>query len=529
MSPTRVLALGIDGASPQLLLRWSGEGMLPNLASLIARGRVGQTDGIAGFFVGSTWPSIHTGLSPARHGFHYQLQLKPGSYDFYHTADQGLFHGQPFWQALSEAGRRVAVLDAPLCPINHSLNGIQIVEWGGHDEIYGFLTQPASLAESIHKRYGRHPAGVKCDAIRSSASDYESFVQTLERGVDTKTQLTIDLLREGKWDFFMQVFSEAHCAGHQCWHLHDTSHPGHDAAIANTVGDPIQRVYQSIDAAIGQLLDVAGDSLIFVFSSHGMSHWYGAQFLLNEILFRLGVAQRRVTDGPPATVGSLVVSAGSWLWHQLPAPLRHQLRGLRQRFGPNESNGASMQALDVDVTRSQCFHHRHGLALGGLRLNLVGREPHGVIAPGREANALCRTLTEDLLAIVDERTGRPLISRVLRVADLYQGPHLAELPDLIVDYADEIATGSAHVNGGRGAAVRVTSPKIGVVEGINTYGRTGEHRAQGLLIAAGPGITPGALPQPISVMDLAPTWTQALGVELTDVDGTAIEGLPVAG
>jgi predicted AlkP superfamily phosphohydrolase/phosphomutase len=127
--------------------------------------------------------------------------------------------------------------------------------------------------------------------------------------------------------------------------------------------------------------------------------------------------------------------------------------------------------------------------------------------------------------VVDERSGRPLIRRVLRVSEHYQGPRLADLPDLLVDYDDSIPTGSTEVGEGEGAIVRVQSPKIGVVEGANTYGRTGEHRSQGLLVAAGPTVSPGAFARPISVLDLAPTWTRLLGVELGRVDGRAIEGL----
>ena len=85
-------------------------------------------------------------------------------------------------------------------------------------------------------------------------------------------------------------------------------------------------------------------------------------------------------------------------------------------------------------------------------------------------------------------------------------------------------TGSTQVGDGKGATVQISSPKIGVLEGANTYGRTGEHRSPGLLIAAGPEGSRGAFSRPISVLDLAPTWTRVLGVDLEQADGRAIEG-----
>ena len=55
-------------------------------------------------------------------------------------------------------------------------------------------------------------------------------------------------------------------------------------------GDPVREVYVAIDHAIGELLRAAGDDcLVIVLLSHGMCARYGAQFLLPDILVRLGV------------------------------------------------------------------------------------------------------------------------------------------------------------------------------------------------------------------------------------------------
>ncbi|HSE27426.1 MAG TPA: hypothetical protein VLA95_04300, partial [Gemmatimonadales bacterium] len=88
---------------------------------------------------------------------------------------------------------------------------------------------------------------------------------------------------------------------------------------------------------------------------------------------------------------------------------------------------------------------------------------------------------------------------------------------------DTAGTGNTLVGGGAGATVRARSPRIGVVEGANRYGRTGEHRREGIFVAVGPGIEPGTLPAPISTMDLGPTFAAAIGVRLQNVDGVAVE------
>lgn len=525
MRSTRLLVLGMDGAEPALLRKWMADGTLPNLAALSGRGFSAAIRGLPGFFIGSTWPSLYTGTTPARHGFHYQLQIRPGTYDFHRPEDSGLVDAVPFWRTLDDAGRRVAVLDVPLSPPDSSLSGMQVLEWGGHDAVYGFQARPARSAEEIRSRFGLHPAGTNCDGVRRTAADYAAFVDALVRGVNVKAEMTRHFLRQGSWDLFMQVFSESHCIGHQCWHLHDSSHPAHDASVAGAVGDPLRRVYSAIDAAIGQILEEAGDCTAFVFSSHGMGHWYGADFLLPEILHRLGVCEPSMRGEHGARHPSLARATAKWVWHGLPAPVRARLRGVRTRYAGKPSGRARGPAIAADVSRSRCFHLRNGLGTGGIRLNLAGREPDGILTPGRETEAFVRELTADLLAVTDERTGQPLIRDVIPVSEHYQGPHLGDLPDLVVEYSDAVPTGSTRVGGGEGASVRVSSPKIGAVEGSNGYGRTGEHRSQGLMMAAGPGIAVGDLAAEVSILDLAPTWTRLLGVEMETAEGRPIDVL----
>jgi predicted AlkP superfamily phosphohydrolase/phosphomutase len=518
-SPTRVLVLGIDAASPALLDAWIADGTLPNLGALVDRGIAGRTHGIDGFFIGSTWPSMYTGTNPAHHGVHYLVQIVPGTYRLHHCATGTYIHRPPFWRALSDAGRRVAILDVPLSRLDSDLNGVHVVEWGGHDSLYGFQCAPPALGEELVARYGRHPLSGDCDGDRTTAQDFRAFLDQLELGVARKLALTTDLLSRGGWDMFMQVFTEAHCTGHQCWHLHDALHPAHDPSIASALGDPLRRMYRTIDRSIGELLRTVGDdTTAIVFSAHGMSHWYGAQFLLRDILLRLGVT----TPLPaPARKGpSRAEEVARMAWRTLPVSVRGQIKGVRQRLRPARST-VREPTIPVDAASSLCFPLANGLAVGGIRLNLVGREPAGRLEPGAEADAFVRRLSEDLLAIIDERTGRPLVRRVVRAAELYEGELLDHLPDVLVEWSEAGAPGSTANAGGRAAIVRAQSPKIGVIEGANEYGRTGEHRPGGWFAAAGPGVGRGRLEREVSLMDLAPTITHLLGVELR-CDGEVI-------
>jgi predicted AlkP superfamily phosphohydrolase/phosphomutase len=515
-----VLALGVDGASPDLLERWALDGTLPHVGSLIRRGVAGRTRSLDGFFVGSTWPSFFTGVTPARHGLHYQVQLEPGSYRYHRPAEGAYVRHDSFWTALSRAGRRSAVVDVPLSRLDRGMNGIQVVEWGSHDPVFGFGTWPPALEAEITALAGAHPSGHTCDAERRTARDYQRFTDEMVRGARARAELGRHLLRKGGWDLFLLVLSEAHCAGHQCWHLHDPTHPGHDAAIAAATGDPIRRVYKAIDAAIGEILRDQHGGLVIVFSLHGMSHWFGAHFLLPELLFRLGAAAPVASPATPRDRGpsGLARTAAVQAWHALPTAVRAALRPHLRK----ESQTDPLPTIGVDPERSRCFAVGNGLATSGIRLNRIGREPRGILAPGAETDAFCAQLTGELLEIVREDTGRPLVARVLRTSELYAGDRLDDLPDLLVDWDDSTPTGSSELNGGAGSVIRASSPRIGVVEGTNRYTRTGEHRIEGFFVAAGPGIAPGRLERPVSVLDFAPTFARLLGVDLPGGDGLPV-------
>jgi predicted AlkP superfamily phosphohydrolase/phosphomutase len=181
--------------------------------------------------------------------------------------------------------------------------------------------------------------------------------------------------------------------------------------------------------------------------------------------------------------------------------------------------------LDVDPAASRCLPQPNGLAVSGIRLNLAGREPSGMVAPGVEAEALAAEVTRELLALIDERTSRPAVRRVLRTRSCYDGPWLDELPDLLVEWSDEVPTGSAALAGGRGAVVRLSSEQLGTIEGANRYARTGEHRTGGMFVAAGPGLPAGRLARVVSVLDYAPTIARLVGERLADADGIPIEEL----
>jgi predicted AlkP superfamily phosphohydrolase/phosphomutase len=521
----RVLVIGIDAGSRSLIEGWAAEGVLPNIRALMARGVVGGTDSVEGFFVGSTWPSFYTGASPAEHGIHSLSQLRPGTYLVDRCRPGEFTKREPFWNHLSRAGRRVAILDVPLSGVSPDLRGIQMVEWGSHDAVYGFRTWPRGLAREVRARFGAHPLSVSCDADHRSPAQFADFTRRLVAGVRAKAALTRHYLAAGEWDLFVQVFTEGHCAGHQCWHLHDPGAPGWEAATVAAAGDPMREVYVAIDAAIGDIVaDLDRQTRVVLLASHGMSYRVGAQFLLRDVLVRLAAAAPPPPPPPSENGPGPLAAALARGWALTPPALKRPVRAARERLRQWQDERAWPRPLPAGASEGRCFVVDNGLVVGGIRLNLAGREPQGRLTPSA-APEFCGQLSRDLLDVVDTESGRPIVARVTCTDDLYRGSSREHLPDLLVEWSDARALGSATVGAGRGASVRLTSGRIGTIEGVNRYCRSGDHRRGGLFVAVGPALEPGRMAETVSIMDFAPTITRLLDVELPAGAGRPISRL----
>jgi predicted AlkP superfamily phosphohydrolase/phosphomutase len=517
----RVVVLALDAASPHMLREWARDGTLPNVRHLMERGVSGGIRGLDGFFIGSTWPSFYTGVNPGRHGFHYQMQLAPGTYRLRPVADGEPTRVKPFWRTLSDAGRRVAVLDVPLSRLDPDINGLQVVEWGVHDDLYGFGAIPESVGSHIVEKYGLHPIGGSCDANRRTAADYVEFTDRLVQSIATKSRWTSEVLGREPWDLLIQVFSESHCVGHQCWHLHDASHPAFDTSVARAVGDPVKRVYCALDAAVGQLAATTQDATLIVMAAHGMTHWYGATFLLRDILVALGVTTP-VRAGADDDARGALSNLARRAWHSLPGQARQFIAPVRDRLQRTAAVVEQTLTRGSEAGQSRCFPISNGQGTGGIRLNVVGREPDGVLQPGRDVDEFIAKLTEELLTLTDAESARPLVDRVVRTETICSGPALEILPDLVIEWSRDRPIGSTRIGDGKGALVRARHPRLGVIQGANGYGRSGEHEPDGFFVAVGPGTPTAVLSDAVSILDFAPTICRLLGCSYEVGEGTPV-------
>lgn len=494
----KVICLAVDSAERDLVLRWSEEGVLPTFRRLQTAAARCAPEGFPGIANHGMWPSFFTAVSPARHGRYAPAQLVPGGYQDRRCGVDDVRRA-PFWSALSAAGRRVAVVNVPKAPLSEDLNGLQLADWGTHDYDFGGIRSwPPDLAAAVEARYGRDTMG-KCDHRHlGGIEDYRVFHAGLVERVRRSADFAVDTLSQGPWDLFLMAFGDSHCVGHQCWHLHDPAHQHHDPEIAAALGNPVREVYVAIDAALGRILACAGpETQVLVFVGPGMEANHTGNLLLDPILRRLEAAYDEARRTPTDVLRAA--------YNRLPMACQRPLGHWAKR--------THVATVERDRRRRLCFSVPNHSFYGAIRLNLIGREPDGRLAPGAASDALCRRLTADLLKLTNLDSGKPAVRRVIRSADVLRGEYIDTLPDLFVEWDRA------------GPIARVGSPEIGELHRPHAMRRSGDHTNHCLLYASGPGIVPGPIKAPVSIVDIAPTIAAHLGIRLDDIDGRAVPAL----
>jgi predicted AlkP superfamily phosphohydrolase/phosphomutase len=495
----RAFVLGLDGATFDILLPRVERGQMPNLASLLDRAAWGDLQSTTPPFSAQAWVSMATGKNQARHGvvdfWERTPDLAPGERRNFATSR--LIHGETLWQTVGRHGLRVGVVNVPVTYPPPAVNGYLVsglLTPQGKDD---FVYPPALREEILAQVPGYNPDPF--DPLGASAQQ----LLELEDWMEKHERVSRYLMENHPGDLFFSVIQALDHLQHLFWE-HITSPPGDDR-----LASLIDRCFRHADEIIGhrlQLLD--GRTSIFLVSDHGFGparKW----FHVNRFLLERGMLALGGSEG-----GRLTLSLARW--GLTPQRLRTLVRrvdflGLRGRMGrlARVTLGRQLEGKlvpPIDWARTKAVSGSP--ATEGIFVNLKGREIGGVVEPGEAYEALRDWLIVELSALRDPETGQPVVSAVYRREEIYEGPFLDLLPDVVFDLGDEPYLASDALVASR------------VLEPLPRDYLQGRHRSNGVFAAAGPGIREGKRFEGARIIDVAPTLLYSLGLPIPeDMDG----------
>jgi len=470
----RTIVIGVDSLDLQLVERWAAAGFLPFLASQLRDCSLVRLSTPTSVLQGALWPDLISARSPGHHGTYFLTQLTNGTYHLDRIkADR--IDAVPYYGLLDAHGVRCAVVDFPhVMPID-GFRGLHIVDWLSEFQTWQFTVQPSTRKSELETQIGiLRPTGGYGSTV-NSLEGHRDLRRKLEATVQMKSALAKDLLGRSDLDHICMVYGEAHKAGHFFWKYMDPSHPDH-VAVEPYLRDGMRDIYQLIDRHLAELAQQVTERDNFViFTEHGMQANYRGDQFVRPILERLGLCAPAnssqidadsVKAWTPGSAGGRIRAALHRLLRR--AAPESAVRKLRHRFGV---------ASRIDWSRNRVFQlptDRNSF----LRVNLRGREPAGIVAPGQEYDALLSHIESEFRALINVDTGRPAVEAVFKIHQLCPGPRVNELPDMGILWSTDapIAT--------------VESPRLGRFHLPVREERTGNHRPGGFMLARGPRIRP---------------------------------------
>ena len=235
----------------------------------------------------------------------------------------------------------------------------------------------ADIAESVGLFYTQGMAE-ETKALSAHMISRDDFVEQANIVFGEEIDIYDHLLEQYQQDgggFMFYYFSTTDQAAHMLW---------------GDFEDKLVPIYQRADAVVGHTLDtISDDTTLMVISDHGFQR-FDREVHLNTWLMDEGF----LALDDPANAG--------------PTP------GFEH----------------VDWENTQLY----AMGLNGLYFNLQGREDQGSVTP-QEREAIEAALEEKILAWVDPDTGKNVVTRLYRPADIFEGQEMEFAPDFLVGFA----------------------------------------------------------------------------------------------
>jgi predicted AlkP superfamily phosphohydrolase/phosphomutase len=223
-------------------------------------------------------------------------------------------------------------------------------------------------------------------ALNEQVLDEAAFLKQAYLIHAEREKMFFDAVEKTRRGVVVCVFDITDRLQHMFWRYLEEDHPANAGKDVEKHRDAIRELYQRMDDLVGRVMQTVDDeTLLIVMSDHGCKS------------FKRGI------------------NLNSWL---------HQNGYLALKGKPSGAEWFQ----DVDWSKTQAY----AVGLGGIYLNIVGREAQGVVPPGEAAAALKQEIRKGLQSLYDEKSDMLAVREVYDTREMYKGPYVDEAPDLIV-------------------------------------------------------------------------------------------------
>jgi predicted AlkP superfamily phosphohydrolase/phosphomutase len=508
MKPHKVMVIGLDGATLDLIRPWASSGQLPTFQELMTKGVFGELRSTIPPMTAPAWTSFMTGKNPGQHGLYDWTYRRPDSYAVSSMTASDCVE-PTLWSLLSAAGLRVCAFNVPMTYPPQPVNGLMISGLPAPSTDVE-ITYPPELLSEIEAQFGEYLLYPDPGQAYSDAG-IDAFLRRLYRTTDMRLRVLDYLRHREDWDFLMVVFNGTDTVQHALWKFMSSDHPLHEPNRADKYGSAILEYYQYIDKALGKIVaSLDEDTVLILMSDHGFGPFH--KFIhVNNWLRRQGWLRLKAEFKPrlksaifdlgftPMGVYNLLMSVG----------LGYLKREVVRGRGQGLLKTLFLSFDDVDWSQTVAYSLGN---VGQINLNVRGREPQGIVDPGPDYERLRQDIIDRLQELRDPETGEHVIQEIYRREEIYHGERVGRAADILF-----VPTRMEYFGFGEyefGSNQVIETMKRGI---------SGTHRMNGTLIMYGTPVKSRVQVKNACLQDLAPTILHLMGEPIpSDMDGQVL-------
>lgn len=503
-SSKRVLLIGIDGATFNIIQPLIAKGRLPFFKKLTTEGSYGVLNSDLPLNSAANWTSLFTGKNPGKHNIYDYLEFDNSSYQPRLITNQSL-QSEFIWNIASSQGLQTIVLNAPVASKPDPVNGIIVS---------GLLTrsdQQFAYPEAISNELKAH--NYLIDSGFAKHLQPPQYFARMMKTLETQEQAFQMLIENHPWNLAILTLNALGKAQHDFWQEQEL----------------IESLYVQIDAFLQKLYQRFGENTYFVIVSHHGFKSVTKKFFVNEWLWELGLLEKNITvkksrltdiydimfdnsDEKENPLTNFLAKTGITK-DNIRSVFPLAVAELLKRAVPwSIKKYFPMEYLDIEWSKTQAYFV--STQVQGININLAGREPQGIVQPGEEYENLRDKIISELYRLKDPYTLEHVIDEIYRKENLFRGDYLDNAPDIIFvphDYnyfldpnkrTSRLFIGSANDN----------------YDPVYSY-----HDPRGIFFISGPEIKTGHKMEQVDIYDIAPTILHLLDQPIPDdLDGEVL-------
>ena len=504
----RVLVIGLDGATFDLIKPWAEAGLLPTFKKLFELGAYGVMESTIPVHSAPSWTSVVTGKSPSKHGIWYPIDLSGGEIKIISSSDLTC---ETIWEILNRYGKKVIVFNVPLTYPPQKIDGILVTGMETPD-VNADIAYPEEIKNTLLKMnyeidvsdYGQHIL---------FHSDKKKLFKRLCSIEEKRVKVATHFLKNYNWDFAIVVLNLVDRIQHSFWQFLNQKENTESNAEENFVLIAYQEICRSIEKILGNFLDEK--TLIILVSDHGFGPMNKC-FHINNWLKEQGFLETK---------------KNLYMWLRL--KVRNFLKVLlRNPLGANgvrllywiksktssEKKVAAREPRKESLTRIELCRtkvYSPFIGFGGygfLKINVQGKEnPDGIVRPV-DRDEIINVLKEKLYKVADPENGQKIVKKVHKKEDFFGDQLAGEAPDLIIETERGYVCNSKMLRDDDGYFVNMRGTPW-----------NGNHERDGIFLTAGLNMKKRFEIKKSTVMDVTPTILYMFGLPIPkDMDGKVI-------